>query len=74
MPQAVPRDLLERAFAHAERAQLAAQTVWELLLAAGIELAVVPGEECNIKITTAQDWAIAQRVIAPQHIDGARSP
>ena len=64
-PQAFRRPLLQQALDHAARSGIERQTTWQLLQSMGTEIAVVPGEEWNIKITTHQDWEIARRAIWP---------
>jgi 2-C-methyl-D-erythritol 4-phosphate cytidylyltransferase len=39
-----------------------AQSPVQLALAAGVEMHVVPGEACNLKITTADDWLMARHL------------
>ena len=39
-----------------------AQSPVQLALAAGVEVHVVPGEACNLKITTADDWRMARHL------------
>lgn len=64
-PQAYRRPVLAAALAHAAATGMQKQTTWQLLAAMGTPVAVVPGEEHNIKITTTLDWDIARTVIWP---------
>jgi len=63
-PQAYHRAILEHAYGIADHDGFSAQTTWELVLRAGVKIAVVPGDERNIKITTPFDWEVAQKVVA----------
>ena len=62
-PQAFRRDMLARARRGSGGREF--QSTAQLLIAAGFPLAEVPGHSENIKITTALDWEIARKVIAP---------
>lgn len=62
-PMACSRAALERALARARDVDDGAGTV-ELLLATGQPVHVVPAAPWNIKITTAEDWTLAQ-LLAP---------
>lgn len=64
-PQAFRRPVLAAALAHAAANNVERQTTWQLVAAFGNPIAAVPGEERNIKVTTALDWDIARRVIWP---------
>lgn len=64
-PQAFRRSVLAAALGHAAANNVERQTTWQLVSAMGDTIAAVPGEERNIKITTALDWDIARRVIWP---------
>lgn len=64
-PQAFRRPVLAAALAHAAANNVERQTTWQLVTAMGKVIAAVPGEERNIKITTALDWDIARHVIWP---------
>jgi len=60
-PRALRRDRLvsaEGVVPHGERI--------DICTSPGMPLIAVPGEECNIKITSPLDWEIAQRIIAPR--------
>jgi len=70
-PQAFRREVLERAIRNAHRQGHQRQTTWQLVEMDGARIAVVEGEETNIKITTAVDWEIARQVVWPQ-VKGAR--
>lgn len=59
-PQAFRRELLLAVLARADAAGWQAQSTLQLALRAGLAVAAVPGEKTNIKLTTAQDWALAQ--------------
>ena len=63
-PQAYQREVLRRAREATTGQDF--QSTAQMVIDAGYALQVVPGEPENIKITTALDWSIAQRVIAPQ--------
>lgn len=59
-PQAFRRDVLERVLDHAARQGWEEQSMMQLVLRMGIPARAVPGEAQNIKITTPQDWRLAQ--------------
>jgi 2-C-methyl-D-erythritol 4-phosphate cytidylyltransferase len=40
------------------------QSTVELVLRAGVEVAAVPGEKLNFKLTTPEDWLLAQALQA----------
>lgn len=64
-PQAFRREVLERALQSGRRQGRERQTTWQLVEMDGKRIAVVEGEETNIKITTAMDWDVARLVIWP---------
>lgn len=64
-PQAYRRDILARSFQRAVDDGVDLQSTWELVVRAGVPIHAVPGDERNIKITTAFDWEVADKVIAP---------
>ena len=70
-PQAFRREVLECAIRNAHRHGHQRQTTWQLVEMDGGRIAVVEGEETNIKITTAVDWEIARQVVWPQ-VKGVR--
>lgn len=59
-PQAFRRELLLAVLARAAAEGWQAQSTLQLALRAGLAVAAVPGEKTNIKLTTAQDWTLAQ--------------
>ena len=59
-PQAFDRALLLRLLHEADQAGWEPQSTLQLAVRAGIPVAAVPGEKTNIKITTADDWRLAQ--------------
>ena len=60
-PQGFPRDALERAMGtHMDR--ISGTDEAGFAEAAGIEVRIVPGSSCNLKITTAEDFLIAEAV------------
>lgn len=66
-PQAFRYDLLLRANLEASRAALAPETVTDdalLVERLGVPIAVVPGAECNLKITTREDLLLAEKLLA----------
>ncbi|MCS6807833.1 MAG: 2-C-methyl-D-erythritol 4-phosphate cytidylyltransferase [Bacteroidota bacterium] len=62
-PQAFRRDLLTRAFAHAHSHGIIGTDDASLVEASGVSVVVIPGEEENIKITTALDIRWAEYII-----------
>ncbi len=64
-PQAARRELLARAHAHAAARALEATDEAGLLLAAGIPVAVVPGEARNLKLTRPEDLVVARALLGP---------
>jgi 2-C-methyl-D-erythritol 4-phosphate cytidylyltransferase len=63
-PQVFRREQLAAALDAAQAC--AAQTLWEGALVAGIEIAGVDGDADNLKITTAEDWALARALHDPE--------
>ncbi len=61
-PQAFSRELLLNLTEHASTKGLQVQSTLELALRAGVEVGVVPGEKCNIKLTSVEDWRYAQHL------------
>lgn len=59
-PQAFRADLLRELCAQAAREGWQPQSANEMVLRAGLPLAWVEGEALNIKLTTADDWVLAQ--------------
>jgi 2-C-methyl-D-erythritol 4-phosphate cytidylyltransferase len=59
-PQAFSRDVLEQTFAAAVAGDWQAQSTLQLVLRAGFQVSAVPGEKTNLKLTTADDWTLAQ--------------
>ena len=64
-PQAFRRAVLEHAIRNGRRQGHERQTTWQLVEMNGAPIAVVEGEETNIKITTALDWDVARLVVWP---------
>jgi 2-C-methyl-D-erythritol 4-phosphate cytidylyltransferase len=62
-PLAFSRKLLLDVAARAADQDWAARSTMELVLRAGHEVTRVPGEPSNIKLTTAQDWQLAQTLL-----------
>jgi 2-C-methyl-D-erythritol 4-phosphate cytidylyltransferase len=71
-PQAFQRAVLERAIQNGRRQGRERQTTWQLVEMNGERIAVVEGEETNIKITTAMDWDVARLVVWPRIMNGDR--
>jgi len=65
-PQVFDRQLLCRAYAEAERAGIEATDDCALVERLGHPVSLVPGDERNIKITTAADLMAAERRLEPQ--------
>jgi 2-C-methyl-D-erythritol 4-phosphate cytidylyltransferase len=62
-PQVYARADMARMLQHRQAAPgWFAGSAVQLALAAGIEMHAVPGEACNIKITTDEDWRLAQHL------------
>lgn len=64
-PQVYHREVLASAFRYATDHNIQMQTLWQIIVLMGHPVAVVEGEERNIKITTSYDWEVAQGVIWP---------
>ena len=62
-PQAYASDLLRRLAQQAAAEGWRTQSTAELVLRAGLPLAAVPGERLNIKLTTPDDWVLAQALL-----------
>lgn len=60
MPQAFRTTVLRDVLAAAARDRVARQTIWQLVVEAGVPFMAVAGEPGNIKITDAWDWRFAQ--------------
>lgn len=63
-PQAYATALLREVTARAAREAWTAQSTVQLVLRAGHTVAAVPGEKLNLKLTTADDWLLAQALRA----------
>ncbi len=61
-PQAFSRLLLVDLMARAHAEDWQEQSTLQLALRAGVKVGVVPGEKTNIKLTTTEDWKIAQHL------------
>lgn len=59
-PQAFRRDLLVQAFARAEGSGMGATDEASIVLDAGHPVKLVPGSVYNIKITSPEDWELAE--------------
>ncbi|MDO9107359.1 MAG: 2-C-methyl-D-erythritol 4-phosphate cytidylyltransferase [Methylovulum sp.] len=59
-PQAFSRILLKQVYAQAAQQGWIEQSPLQLVLRAGKKAGVVTGEKTNIKLTTSEDWLIAQ--------------
>jgi 2-C-methyl-D-erythritol 4-phosphate cytidylyltransferase len=59
-PLALRRELLLSVLARTEAQGWEAQSTMQLVLRAGVAVVAVPGEKTNIKLTTPEDWALAQ--------------
>lgn len=62
-PQACAHGLLLAAMEQAATDRVSCQSVLELMMRAGHEVRVVPGEKLNIKLTTSEDWRLAQSLL-----------
>lgn len=62
-PQAFARPLLVDVYARAAAEGWQAQSTMQLALRAGCDVGVVAGEKQNIKITTPEDWRVAQLLL-----------
>lgn len=63
-PQAAQYDLLERALAKRKARDAGATDEVTLLLRAGVEIVAVEGDRRNLKITTRDDLAVAEALLA----------
>ncbi|MDD2734509.1 MAG: 2-C-methyl-D-erythritol 4-phosphate cytidylyltransferase [Desulfuromonadaceae bacterium] len=59
-PQAFERTRLQKIMLQASASSITKQSTAQLWLDAGCPLRVVPGEKTNIKLTTPEDWIMAQ--------------
>ncbi len=59
-PQAFRRDILLNIYARAEKERLQEQSTIQLALAAGYRVRAVAGSKHNLKLTSAEDWEMAQ--------------
>lgn len=59
-PQAFERTRLQEIMLQASTSSITKQSTAQLWLDAGCPLRVVPGEKTNIKLTTPEDWIMAQ--------------
>ena len=59
-PQAFAQELLARVHQQAEQQGWQEQSTLQLALRAGLSVVAVPGEKTNIKLTTPEDWQLAQ--------------
>ncbi len=59
-PQAFARKLLSDVHAEANQHNWQEQSTLQLVLRAGKSVGAVPGEKTNIKLTTPEDWQLAQ--------------
>ena len=59
-PQAFRRDILLNIYARAEKEGWQEQSTIQLALAAGYRVCAVAGSKHNIKLTSAEDWEMAQ--------------
>jgi 2-C-methyl-D-erythritol 4-phosphate cytidylyltransferase len=64
-PLAYHRAMVERAFQYARAHQIEDASLSDLVLRSGGEMRAIIDSEWNFKITTALDWEIATKVIAP---------
>ncbi|MBF0610040.1 MAG: 2-C-methyl-D-erythritol 4-phosphate cytidylyltransferase [Magnetococcales bacterium] len=64
-PQLYQRATLQKVYAQAGLENRQRQSTVELCHAAGVAVAMVAGEESNIKITTPLDWQMAQTLLLP---------
>jgi 2-C-methyl-D-erythritol 4-phosphate cytidylyltransferase len=63
-PQAYTREILREVTQRAAREQWTAQSTTQLVLRAGYEVVPVTGEKLNLKLTTPEDWLLAQALLA----------
>lgn len=62
-PQGFPRAVLERAHAEARSARAGGTDDAALVERLGVEVRIVPGSPRNLKVTTAEDWALAEALV-----------
>jgi 2-C-methyl-D-erythritol 4-phosphate cytidylyltransferase len=62
-PQAFERTLLAKVLAEADARGWKEQSTIQLVLRTGIPVRAIPGEKTNIKLTTEEDWRLAQSLI-----------
>jgi 2-C-methyl-D-erythritol 4-phosphate cytidylyltransferase len=62
-PQAYSRAVLERLYAGARQQRWQEQSTLQLALRFGLKVRAVAGEKTNIKLTTPEDWALAQGLV-----------
>jgi 2-C-methyl-D-erythritol 4-phosphate cytidylyltransferase len=60
-PQAFRREILVDVLGHAAREGWQEQSTMQLVLRRGIPVRAVPGEVRNLKVTTPEDWQLAQQ-------------
>lgn len=65
-PQVVRRDLLQRAMAHAAATGFSGTDDVSLVEHLGADVAIVPGEPSNLKITHPEDLPLAEAILAAQ--------
>ena len=63
-PQGFPRTLLERAYEEPARAAKAATDDAALVEVLGADVMVVPGRTANLKVTTPEDFRLAEALVA----------
>jgi 2-C-methyl-D-erythritol 4-phosphate cytidylyltransferase len=64
-PLAYHRTVLERAFQYARENQIEDESLSDLVLRSGSPMRAILDTEWNFKITSALDWEIATKVVAP---------
>jgi 2-C-methyl-D-erythritol 4-phosphate cytidylyltransferase len=69
-PQGGRRPLLIEAFARAAANGWSCSDDAQVMERAGFRVALVQGDACNLKITTPDDWAVAEALIAARAIKG----
>ena len=73
-PQGFRYSLLERAHFQAADAGLVGDDDAQLVVAAGYEVAVVPGEPTNVKLTTPEDFDVLEALLREQDAPRAHAP
>jgi 2-C-methyl-D-erythritol 4-phosphate cytidylyltransferase len=63
-PQAYTREILREVTQRAAREHWTAQSTIQLVLRAGYEVVAVEGEKLSLKLTTPEDWLLAQALLA----------